>query len=171
RPAAHDDVAARAIHLEDSERLLATHHGTHVAHRADVDLTARQECRGAAEVDGEAALHAADDGAHDGLVLLVDGFQASPGPLAAGLVAAEHGLAHGVLDALEEHLDGVAYRDRDLPVLAGELLQRHAAFGLQADVDDGDVLLDGHDLAVDHLALHEVAPAHGLVEQGGEVVA
>src|SRR6185436_4082551 len=99
-----DDVAARTVHLEDGERLLAAHQRADVAHRTDVDLAARQEGRGAAEVDGEAALHAADDRAHHGLVALVDRFQAGPGFLAAGLVAADDRFAHGVLDAFEEDL-------------------------------------------------------------------
>src|SRR3982750_2017990 len=37
--------------------------GTHV------DLAAWQECHGAGEVDGEAALHAAEDGAHDAFLI------------------------------------------------------------------------------------------------------
>src|SRR6202008_2731897 len=111
RTAGDDDIAARAVHLEDPERPLAAHERADGADRADVDLRTRQEGRSAAEVDGEAALHAADDGAHDRLVALVDGFQAGPGFLAAGLVAADDRLAHGVLDALEEDLDRVARLD------------------------------------------------------------
>ena len=68
-----------------------------------------------------------------------------PAFLAAGLLARQHGLAERVLDALQIDLDLVA--GLQLPVLAAdaEFLQRHAALDLQADVDDGEVLLDGDD--------------------------
>ncbi len=59
--AGHDDVAARAVHLEDLERLRRAHQRADVAHRADVDLAAGQERHGAAEVDREAALDPAED--------------------------------------------------------------------------------------------------------------
>ena len=42
--------------------------GRDVAHRADVDLAARQEGDGAVEIDGEAALDAAEDHAGDALI-------------------------------------------------------------------------------------------------------
>ncbi len=60
-----DDIAAAAVHLEDLEGLRQVHQRPDVADRADVDLAARQEGHGAAEVDGEAALHAAEDHALD----------------------------------------------------------------------------------------------------------
>jgi hypothetical protein len=53
-----DDVAARAVHLEDLEGLFLAHQRADVADRTDVDLRTRQEGRGAAQVDGEAALDA-----------------------------------------------------------------------------------------------------------------
>ena len=75
--ARHDDVAAAAVHLEDGEPLGLAHQRADVAHRADIDLAARQEGHGAREVDREAALHAAEDRAHDtfliGERLLEDG--------------------------------------------------------------------------------------------------
>src|SRR3546814_20762490 len=63
--ARHDDVAAAAVHLKDLEGLRQVHQRADVAHRADVDLRTRKERHGAAEVDGEAALDAADDDAFD----------------------------------------------------------------------------------------------------------
>ena len=169
--AGDDDVAARTVHLEDLERLFLAHQRADVTHRADVDLRARQEGRGAAEVDGEASLHPADDGAHHRLAVGEDDFEASPGFFAAGLLAADHRLAHRVLDALQIDLDVVADLDRAHAVHGGaEFLHLDAAFGLQADVDDGEVLLDAHDFAVDHLALHHVAAGHLFVEERGEVV-
>jgi len=72
------------VHLEDGEGLFLAHQRAHVADRTDIDLRARQEGRGAAEIDGEAALHAADDRAGDRLVALEHRFQAGPGLFAAG---------------------------------------------------------------------------------------
>jgi len=167
-----DDVAARTVHLEDGEGLFLAHERADVAHRADVDLRARQEGRGAAQVDGEAALNAAHDRTHDGFVLFVDAFQTGPGFFATGLVAADHRFAHGVFDALEEDLDGVAHLQGRLAVFAdAEFLHRHATFGLQTDVDDGEVLFDADHGALDDGAFHEVTAAHRGVEQRGEIVA
>ena len=109
--ARHDDVAAAAIHLEDGELLGLAHQRTDVAHRADIDLAARQEGHGARQVDGEAALHPAEDRAHDtflvGERLLEDG----PGFLATRLVARQDGLAFLVLHAVDEDVDDVAFLD------------------------------------------------------------
>ncbi len=61
--ARNDDVAAAAIHLQDLEWLRRAHQRGDVAHRADVDLAARQEGHGAGEIDGKATLDAAEDNA------------------------------------------------------------------------------------------------------------
>ena len=86
------------------------------------------------------------------------------------LVAAEHDLAAPVLEPLDEDLDRVA--DLDLGRLAGaaKFLQRDAAFGLQADVDDDDVIVDPDDGAPDDGAFEAVVRAQGLVQHRGEIV-
>jgi hypothetical protein len=90
------------------ERLRVFISGVDVAHRTDVHLRARQEGNGAAQIDGEAALDAAQDGAVDRLVgferLLPDG----PSFFAAGFVARQDGFAERVFDALEVDFDFVA---------------------------------------------------------------
>ena len=139
------DVAAPAVHLQDLERLRHVHQRRHVADRPDVDLAARQERDGAVEIDREAALDLVEDDARDLLVGLERLFELAPALLAARLVARQHRLAERILDALEIDLDGVADLDLVLAARAGEFAQRDAAFGLQADVDDGDVLLDADD--------------------------
>ena len=68
------DVAAGAVHLEDLERLRRAHQRADVAHRADVDLAAGQERHRAAEIDGEAALDTAVDGAVDALSVCSNAF-------------------------------------------------------------------------------------------------
>jgi len=168
RAARHHDVAAAAIHLEDLERLLEAHQRAGVAHRAHVDLAAGQEGHGAAEIDGEAALDAAEDRALDPLFLLVGLLQPVPRLFAAGLLAADHGLAAGVLDPVEVDFHGVA--DLDLRGFTGicEFLELDAAFHLVADVDDGLARLDGDDLALDDRALVGGVDLEAFFEEGFE---
>ena len=130
---------------------------------------ARQERHGAVEIHGEATLHLVEDHAED---LLVGGerlFELDPALLAARLVAREDGLAHGVLDALEIDLDLVTHLDGGIAAGAGELTQGHAALGLQTDIDDRQILLDGDHDALDDGAFLEVGTTIALVEQGGKI--
>src|SRR5665213_178838 len=171
RAARHHDVAAAAIHLEDLERLRIVHQWCDAADRADVDLGARQEGNRAVEIDGEAALDLVEDDAVNILIVVEGLFELAPALLAARLVARQHGFAERILDPVEKHLDLVA--DLEFAFAAGscEFTQRHAAFGLQADVDDGHVLLDRNNDALDDGAFLQVAAGKGLVEHRGEIVA
>ena len=169
--ARHDDVAAAAIHLENLERLRHAHQGRHVAHWPDVDLRARQERHGAVEVDREAALDLVEDDAFDLFLLLERLFELDPALLAARLVARDHGLAERVLDALQVDLDLFADAGRRLATVAGEFLERHAAFGLETEVDHGDILLDGDDDPLDDRPLESLVLAVALLEQSGEIIA
>ena len=85
----NDDVAATAVHLQDLERLRHVHQRPGVTDRAHVDLAARQERHGAAEIDGEAALDPAEDRALDALLLGVGLLEAIPRLFAPRLLAAE----------------------------------------------------------------------------------
>ncbi len=169
--ARHDDVAAAAIHFQDLERLLVVHQRRHVADRPDIDLRARQEGHGAVEIDGEAALDLIEDDALDLFVVLERLLELAPAFLAARLVARQHGLAKGVFDALEINLDDIA--DLDLVVAAGpgEFLQRNAALGLQAHVDDGEVLFDPDHRPFDDGAFLQVTVAERFFEQRGKIFA
>ena len=171
RAARHHDVAAAAIHLEDLERLRIVHQRCDVADRADIDLAARQERHRAVEVDGEAALDLVEDDAVHLLVVVEGLLELAPAFLAARLVARQHGFAERIFDAVEKHLDLVA--DLEFAVLAGscEFTQRHAALGLQADVDDGHVLLDRNNDALDDGAFLQIATGKALVEHRGKIVA
>ena len=168
--ARHDDVAAAAIHLEDLERLADAHERGDVAHGADVDLRARQERHGAVEIDGVAALDLVEDDAVDALVGLEGLLELDPAFLAARLVAGDDGFAERVLDALDIDLDLVADTDRLVAVGAGKFLEGDAAFGLGADIDDRDVLLDRDHDALDDRAFADLVRAEGFFEQGCEIV-
>ena len=156
--AGDDDVAAPLVHLEDLERLRGVHQRGDVAHRPDVDLAPRQEGHCAVEIDGEAALDLVEDLAGDLLVLGERLFEPDPALLAPCLLARQHRLAEGILDPLEIDLDDVA--DLEVLVTAGavEFLDGHAAFRLEADVDDREVLLDGDDGALDDRPFHHRSP-------------
>ncbi len=169
RAARHDDVAAAAVHLEDLERLSHAHERGDVADRADVDLATGQERHGAVEVDRVAALHLVEDGAVDALAGLEGLLELHPRLFAASLVARDDGFAQRILDALDINLDLIAHVDLAVAVGAGDFLEGDATFGLGADIDDRDVLLDR-----DHLALHDRAFAdlvreEGFFEQSGEI--
>ena len=169
--ARHDDVAAPAVHLQDLERLRHVHQRPGVAHRAHVDLAARQERHRAAEVDGEAALDPPEDRALDALLLGVGLLQPVPRLLAARLLAAEHRLAAGVLDAVEIDLDDIADLDLRRPAAGrGEFLEVDPAFHLVADVDDGLSGLDRQDRALDDRPLLGGLQLEALVQQSLEII-
>src|SRR5262249_55232317 len=142
RTTGDDDVAAAAIHLEDLEGLRDVHQRGHVADRTDIDLAARQEGHGAVEIDGKAALDLVEDDAVDLFIGLERLLELDPALLAAGLVTRDDGFAEGVFDALEIDLDDIADLERAVAARAVEFLEGNAAFGLQTDVDDCEVLLD-----------------------------
>src|SRR5690606_4231128 len=126
---------------------------------------ARQERDGAAQVDGEAALDAAEDHALDAVAGAVFAFQLVPGGLAAGAVARQHRFAMGVLDTVDIDLDLVADLQLGLLARRGEFAQRHAAFALEADIDDGEIVLDTGDGADDDAAFEAfILAAEGFVE-------
>ncbi len=127
RAARHDDVTALAVHLQDDERLRQVHERSHIAHRADIDLAARQERDGTRQIDREAALDAPKDHAFDTLGGGVLRLERVPRGFATRAVARQHRLAHGVLDAVDIDLDFVADVDLGFHARRGELAQRHAA--------------------------------------------
>ena len=170
--ARHDDIAAAAVHLEDLERLRLIHQRLDVADRADIDLAAGQEGHGAAEVDGEAALDPAEDHAVDAVAGFEFLFELVPGGFAAGAVAAEHRFAGAIFDAVDIDFDFVADLEVRLLARRGEFAQRNAAFALQSDVDDRQIVFDRGDVALDDLAFEGlVLAAEAFVEEGREIVA
>jgi len=63
----NNDVAALPVHFQDRERLHNVHQRADVADRTDINLRTRQERVGAAEINSEAALHAANQRAVHGV--------------------------------------------------------------------------------------------------------
>ena len=164
--ARHDDVAAAAVHLEDCELLGLAHQRADVAHRADIDLAARQEGHGAREIDGEAAFDPTEDRAHDAFLVVECLLEKGPGFLAARLVARQDGLAFLVLHAIDEDVDHVAFlhfRRAHSPV--GEFAQSDAALGLEADIDGDEIVGDADDRAFDDRSFEARRTAQRFVEE------
>ena len=145
--ARNNDVAAAAIHLEDLEGLGHVHQRSDVAHRSDVDLRAGQECYGAVEVDGEAALDAAEDTTFDALAFAKFVLELVPGGFAACAVAAEHCFAVSVFDAVDINFDFAADAQTMVVFATGKFLEVDAAFGFEAYVDNGHAVFDRCDSA------------------------
>ncbi len=133
------------------------HQRRYVADRTDIDLRARQERHGAVEIDGEAALDLIEDDALNLLLVLERAFELAPALFAARLVARQDRFTERVLDALQVNLDLIADLDFVAAAGSGEFAQLDAAFGLQSDVDDGDVLFDADDDSLDHRAFMQIS--------------
>jgi hypothetical protein len=165
-----DDVAARAIHLEDLERLRRAQERRDVAHGTDIHLASGQESHGAVQVDGEAALDAVEDDAGHALIRLEALLELRPGFFSPRLLARDLRLAVLVLHPLEVDLDGVAGLDLRRPPRRGEFLERHAPFGFEPDIDQHLIVLDGEDDAFDDRPLESSAAAERLIEQRCEAL-
>src|SRR5579863_7531957 len=122
--ARHDDVAARAVHLEDLEGLRRAQERADVTHRADIDLAARQKRDRAVEIDREAALDPAEDRPGHPLIALKALLELGPGLLAPRLLARQLRLAVLVLHPLEENFDDIADMDIRRSAWDGEFLER-----------------------------------------------
>src|SRR5207302_6761764 len=113
-PAEHD-VAALLVELDDLELVFLADQLVEIADRPEIHLRAGEE-RLHADVDGEAALDATDDGALDELVALARGGDLVPDAHLDGLLLGTDGHARVVLARLEQHFHGVAHLDVGLAV-------------------------------------------------------
>lgn len=171
RTARNHDVAAALVHLEDFEGLRIVHQRGHVADRANIDLRTRQEGDRTVEVDREAALDLVEDHAFDALASFELGFELDPAFFAASLLARQNGFAERVFDALDINFDFVADLQQAVLGARAEFLERDAALNLQADVDNGDVLLNTRDDALGDIAFGQVVLGKGLFEKSREILA
>jgi len=94
-----------------------------------------------------------------------------PALFAASLLAAQHRLTEGVLHTLQVDLDLVPNLEVGGLARSRKLLQRHPAFHLQADVNDGHVLLDRDDLAADDVAFVDDVLGKSFIQHGRELFA
>ena len=153
------------------EGLRRLHERGHVADRTDIDLAARQKRDGAVEIDCETALDLIEDDPFNLFLFLESFFELDPAFLTPRLVARDDRLAERVLNPLKIDLDLIA--DDQLAFAAGPLkfLERDAAFGLQTEIDDGNVFFDRDDTALDDRPLESFVFAIAFVEKRGKILA
>ncbi len=122
-------------------------------------------------IDREAALDLIEDDARYLFIALKCSFELAPAFLASCLVSRQHRLAQRVLDALQIHLDGVADLDVVLAARSVELAQWNPALGLEADIDDREILLDRDHGALDDGAFLQIAVSERILQQRSKIFA
>ena len=130
--------------------------GRHVLDRTRVDQRARQEGADAVDEDGQAALDLAVDGAGDELAGLERFLERQPRGEALGLVARQDGVAVAVFDGVDRDGDEVAELDFEFALVVLEFVDRDVGFGLEAGVDDHEVVVDADDFGGDDFAAAHV---------------
>jgi hypothetical protein len=146
-PAAHHDVAAPLVELDDLEFVALPQQLVDIGHPAQRDLRPGQERVHPHHVHHHPALDLLHQGAFDRLIALVGDADLLPHPHEVGLLLREDDRALLVLQVLQEDLDFIAFLGNVL-----ELVQRDRAFGLEADVQDDRVVGDPEHLGLDDLA-------------------
>jgi hypothetical protein len=156
----HHDVVALAVELDDLEFEFLAFVRRGVLDRTHVDQRTRQEGADAVGHDGQATLDLAGDHALDQGAVVERLLEVVPGGDALGLVARQAGFAVAVFEA-----SMATGRSRRcwLRVRRGRCgtPRWDVAFGLQAGVDDDEVLVDAHDFGGD-----DFTGAHFLERRG-----
>ena len=169
----HHNVAATLVELDDLELVLVSEQFVDVRHATERDLRTREERIDAHEVDDHAALDLLDERAFDRHVAFVGDADALPHAHEVGLLLGQDDGAFLVLEVLEEHFNFIA----DLKV--GHILEffeRDRPFGLEADIQDNQVLANFKDVRLDDLTFFDrgeraiVQLQHPLVLVGRELV-
>src|SRR2546426_1148239 len=151
--AAHHDVAAPLVQLDDLELEALAQELVDVGHAPQGDLAAGEERIHAHQVHHHAAFDLLDQRARHRLVLLVGLADPLPDPHEVGLLLREDDRAFLILEMLEEDLDHVPFFE-GARVL--ELVDRHGAFRLEADVEDDGGVGHAQYLRFDDLPLFDV---------------
>src|SRR5437773_795511 len=151
--ARHDDVAAPLVELDDLELEALAQQLVDVGDAAQRDLAAGEKRVHPHEVHHYAPLDLLHERAGHGLVSLVGLADPLPHPHEVGLLLREDDRAFLVFEVLEEHLDLVPFLER---VRVLELVDRHRAFRLEADVEDDGGVRHAQHLRLDDLAFFDV---------------
>ncbi len=156
--ARQDHVVAVLVELDDLGLNLLADVRLEVADATHFDERSGEEAT-KTDVKDEAALDDLDDGALDGLVLLLELLDGAPGTLVLSALLRQDQSTFFVLLGEDESLDRISHGD-DLigvdVVLDGELTRRDDAFGLVTDVEQNLVAVDLDDGSFDDVAIVEV---------------
>ena len=157
-----DNVVALAVELDDLEfeGLAFVRRG--VLDRTHIDQRAGQEGAHAVGHDGQTTLDLAGDRAGNQGAVVERVLQVVPGRDTLGAFAREAGFAEAVLKLFDGDLDKITDLDFEVALVVEEFVTIDVAFGLQAGIDDHEILVDAHDLGGDDLAL-----AHFLAREAG----
>src|SRR3982750_1739926 len=134
RATGNDNVVALLVELDDLELEGLAFEIGGVTHRTDIDQRTRQERADVVDLDGEATLHTARDGAGDDFGFVERLFEAGPGARTLGFLARQARFTGAVFHGIECHFDVVPGLDLDFSAFVLELLERDDRFGLQAHV-------------------------------------
>src|SRR5467141_1084129 len=160
--ARHDDVAAPLVQLDDLELEALAEQLVDVRDASQRDLAAGQERVDAHQVHDDAALDLLHQRPADAFILLVRFPDPFPDAHEVGLLLRQDDGAFLVLEVLEEHLDLIAFLEA-LRIL--ELVDRHRAFRLEADVEDDGGVGHAQHFRFDDLAFLDIRE-RPLVQQG-----
>ena len=170
RAAGQNDVVAVLVQLDDLGFDLLADVRLEVADPAHLDQGGGQEAA-QADVEDQAALDDLDDGALDGLVLLLELLDGAPGALVLCALLGQDQAAFFVLLGEDQGFDQVADGHNLIGVdvvLDGEFTRRDDTFGLVTDVEQNLVPVHLDDGPLDDVAIVEVLD--GLVDSGEEVL-
>src|SRR4029077_19123174 len=151
--ATYDDVATPLVQLDDLELEALAEQLVVVGPPPQRDLAAWEKRVHAHQVHHHAALDLLHERARDRLILLVGLADPLPHPHEVGLLLREDHRAFLVLEMLEEDLDLISLFER---VRILELVDRHRALGLEADVENHRGVGHAQHLGLDDLAFFDV---------------
>src|SRR5436190_5795056 len=147
------DVAAPLVQLDDLELEALAEELVDVRHAAQRDLTAGQERIHTHQIHDHTALDLFHERAGDALVLLVRFADPLPDAHEVGFLLRKHDGAFLVLEVLEEYFHLVTFLEA-LRIL--ELVDRHGAFRLEADVENDGGVGHAQHLRFDDLAFFDI---------------
>src|SRR5207249_10607865 len=151
--AAHHDVAAALVELDDLELEALAQELVDVGHAPQGDLAAGKERVHPHQIHHHTAFDLLDERTRDRLVLLMGFADPLPDPHEVGFLLREDDCAFLILEVLEEDLDLVPFLERARIL---ELVDRHGAFRLESDVENHGGVGHPQHLRLDDLALVDV---------------
>src|SRR5882762_14843 len=157
-----DDVAAAFVELDDLELEALAEQLVDIRNAAQRDLTAGQERVHPHQVHDDAALDLFHERPGDALVLFVRFADPLPDAHEVGFLFRKHNRAFLVFEVLEEDFDLVTFLEA--PGIL-ELVDRHRAFRLEADVEDDGRVGHAQYFRLDDLAFLDIRQ-RPLVQQG-----
>ncbi|ABA50251.1 hypothetical protein BURPS1710b_2994 [Burkholderia pseudomallei 1710b] len=165
RAARQHDVVTLAVELDHAELERLAFVRGRVLDGTRVDERARQERADAVDHHRHAALHLAGDRARDEFVVVERLFQRQPRSQTLRLVARQDRVAVAVFQRVDRDGNEIARLNLNLALIVQEFLDRNVGLGLQAGIDDHEVVVDTHDFGGDHFAGAHVLAGQRLFEQ------